>query len=148
MNISLKWLFILLWATLANTGCYGQKLRPESDFKIIYKAQTRGSNLEYTVDNKSIIAVSNGVEGKNGITFLKSDDKEAIVDLIGAIELDNMKNLIPQSQNYSVDRALIANVLIITNGKEYESSPFDHGKPPKELKPLIDQMLALVETVE
>jgi hypothetical protein len=148
MNISLKALFILLWATLANTGCYAQKQKPEADFKVIYKAQTRGSILEYAVDNKSIIANSNGVEGKNGITFLKSDDKEAIVALIGAIELDNMKNLIPQSQNYTLDRALIANVIIVTNGKEYESSTFDHGNPPSKLIPLIDKILALAETVE
>ena len=148
MNISLKSLFILLWAILANIGCYAQNQKPESDFKVIYIAQTRGSNLEYTIDNRSIIAISNGVEGKNGKTALKNDDKKTIVSLIGAIELDNIKNLIPQSQNYTVDRALIANVRIITNGKEYESSTFDHGNPPKELRSLIDQMLALAETVE
>ncbi len=148
MNISLKSLFILLWATLANTGCYAQKQKLEPDFKVIYTAQTRGSNLEYTIDNKSIIAISNGVEGKNGKTVLNSDDKESIVVLIGAIELDNMKNLIPQSQNYTLDRALIANVIIVTNGKEYESSTFDHGNPPSKLIPLIDKILALAETVE
>lgn len=146
MNISLKSLFVLLWAALANTGCYAQK--PEPDFKVIYTAQTRGANLEYTIDNKSINAVSNGVEGKNGRTSLKSDDKEAIVALIGAIELENMKNLIPKSQNFTLDRALIANVIIVTNGKEYESSTFDHGNPPSKLMSLIDKILALAETVE
>lgn len=148
MKISLKALFILLWATLANTGCYAQKQKLEPDFKAIYKAQTRGSILEYTVDNTNINAFSKGIEGKNGKTALKTDDKETIIALIGAIELDRITELIPQSRGYTSDRALMANVLIITNRKEYESSTFDHGNPPTQLIPLIDKILALAETVE
>lgn len=148
MNISLKALFILFWATLANTGCYAQKQKPGTDYQIIYKAQTRGSNLEYTVDTTHIMAISKGIEGKNSKTVLKTVDKEALIALLSSIELNRINKLIPLSQEYISDRALMANVVIIINGKAYESSTFDHGNPPNELKPLIDKILALIETVE
>lgn len=118
------------------------------EFMVIYKAHTRGSNLEYALDNSSIKAKTNGFDGRNGEAALLEDDKKEIQAFIDTLTLENISNLTPPSQNSALDRALIAQVQITKNGKKFESANFDHGNPPVELKPLIDKILALIETVE
>lgn len=139
---------MFLLVLIGNVTCTSNKQEPNMKFKVVYKAQTRGSNLEYTIDNKNIKAITNGYDGKNGKIALRSDDKKEIKALINIIHLVNIKNLTPPTQHSAMDRAMITEVHISKNGKEYESTTFDHGNPPVELKPLIDKILALIETVE
>jgi len=144
----MKSIMIIMLALIANVTCSSKEQEPKSVFKVVYKAQTRGANIVYIINKDSIKATTIGYEGVNGGRALKSVDKKEIVALIEAIELETIKNLNPPSQESAVDKSLIASVQIIENGKEYESSTFDHGNPPMELKPLVDKILALIETVE
>ena len=133
---------------IANSTCSSKYQKQDMVFKVVYKAHTRGSNLEYTIDNRSIKAITNGYDGKNGEANLLADDKKKIQALIDTLALENINSLTPPSQNSALDRALIAQIQVTINGKRYESMNFDHGNPPVELKPLIDKILALIETVE
>jgi len=144
----MKTIMLFFVVCMANSICSSKYQNQDLEFMVIYKAQTRGSNLEYTIDDTSIKALSNGYDGKNGKAALLADDKKEIQAFIDTLALENINSLIPPSQNSAVDRALIAQIQITKNGERYESVDFDHGNPPVALKPLIDKILALIETVE
>lgn len=115
---------------------------------MVYEATTRGAFIEYRVNNEQLVVNSVGLDKKNIEKALTPKDRNKIMSLVEEIELDHIKNLVPPSMNSTVDRALVARLIVTFNDNNYESAPFDYGNPPKELKPLIDQILALAQTVE
>lgn len=144
----MKSILILMLFFIANGSCgsYGQ--RSDMAFNLVYTAKTRGASIEFFIDNDSISAITTGYGGLNGKRALKSDDQKKLVALIHSVEVENIHILSPPSHENTLDRALTAKVQIAINGTKYESSTFDHGNPPMELKPLINKILALIETVE
>ena len=117
-------------------------------FSVNYKAATRGANFEYIINNERIVVNSMGLDQKNGERAITLQERNQMMALVDEMELDEIGTLIPPSNNSVSDRALIASLKVSKDGKIYESSSFDEGNPPMEIKPLIDKIVALVETVE
>ena len=117
-------------------------------FSVNYKAATRGANFEYIINNERIVVNSMGLDQKNGERAITLQERNQMMALVDEMELDEIGTLIPPSNNSATDRALIASLKVSKDGKIYESSSFDEGNPPMEIKPLIDKIVALVETVE
>ena len=130
---------ILLFA-LSITSCSAQNFN-----KIIYKAHTRGSAVEIEVQGNKITYQT--TQNKKALTLSK-EQLNRLNDIIGAISLKEIQTLkAPTNERYS-DGALIANFIIKVKDKEYTSSTFDAGNPPKELKKLEDLLSSLIKSKE
>ncbi len=124
----------------------------EQDTKVIrsvtYNAMTRGSSFKCIINEKKITVISKGSDLKNGEREISKQQWEDLGRVINRIQLENIGKLNAPSKESSIDAALIASVVITIDDKVFESNTFDHGNPPKELKPLTNKILALAETVE
>jgi len=112
---------------------------------LTYSANTRGSSYQCTIDSMSIKVQSNEKSNERQIT---SEDWFAIVAKAKTISLTNLENFKATTDKSSTDRARIAMIKIQANDKIYESTSFDEGNPPNELKELINLMLTMAKTIE
>ncbi|MCK5443702.1 MAG: hypothetical protein KAJ23_17590 [Maribacter sp.] len=144
----MKYLTMAFLVLSMNSYCSGQNQDRTTQFSVTYKAATRGANFEYRITNERIAVNSKGLDQKNGERAITTQERNEIIALINKINLSTIGTLIPPSNNSATDRALIASLKVSKDGKMYESSSFDEGNPPKEIKPLIDKIVALAETVE
>jgi len=96
-------------------------------------ASTRGSSLK-------IIANPNQIVYNDTVLKITSDKWNVLTTLIQEINLGNLNNLKAPSEDRYRDMALAAELKITTSENNFTSSQFDHGNPPKELKPLLDKL--------
>lgn len=144
----MKYLTMVFLILSMNPTCSEQNQDRTIQFSVTYKAATRGANFEYIISNEQIIIYSMGLDQKNGERAITPQERNQVMALVNKIELDGIRTLVPPSNNSVTDRALIASLKVSIGGKIHKSSSFDEGNPPKEIKPLIDKIVALVETVE
>lgn len=147
-NVTMNNYWILVFAFALNS-CSGQRNLNESQVELIsYTASTRGSTYSCYIDKKEILVAEDGQEEKNKKRDLKEKEWESCVQLIAILDLDRIDELEVKSKDRFLDRARIASVMIRAKNRTYQSISFDEGNPPKELKPLVNKILALAETVE
>ena len=63
-----------------------------------------------------------------------------ILKIIQKVRLSSISTLKRPSSKSSYDGALMAQLMVVTNRKEYNSVSFDHDTPPAELVKIIDAM--------
>ena len=63
-----------------------------------------------------------------------------ILKIIQKVRLSSISTLKRPSSKSSYDGALMAQLMVVTNRKEYNSVSFDHDTPPAELVKIIDTM--------
>jgi hypothetical protein len=140
-----KYLIFLIFIGLVNSCGIKQKERVQEPTRISYTAQSRGFRKNILI-TKTTITVEN--EGEN--TYEKLTDDSArwieLCHLVNTIDLDKLKEYKGTTEASAVDRALIAHLEIEINSTMYSSNSFDHGNPPKEIKAVIDKILAMGET--
>jgi len=130
----LKLQFLLLFIII----CFSCNSQESTTIKQIdYSASTRGSSIK-------IIAYPNQIVYNNEILEITPKKWTSLTSLIQEINLDNLKNLKAPSEDRFRDAALAAEIKIITSENIFTSPQFDHGNPPKELKPLLDKLNALL----
>lgn len=116
--------------------------------RVIYEASTRGffERIEITPD--SIKKTNN--RGKTNYAFkdCKKEDWNTITSMIQPINLEEMEALEAPSGKRLYDGAAHATVVIIEGDIKYRSVTFDHKNPPATLKPLVNQILSLAESIE
>ena len=110
--------------------------------EVTYEASTRGKNIQLKISADTLIYKENQKIRKSKIDPLNWKE---IKQLVSKIDLQEVENFVPPSGNRSSDRAMHALLKITTNKKEHISQIFDHGNPPKELKPLIDLLFKFTE---
>ena len=71
-------------------------------------------------------------------TKLSPAEWQAVSQLAGNIDLSKISDLKAPTTGRHSDRAMIASMIITSGGKEYTSSDFDSGNPPKELEALYN----------
>ena len=64
------------------------------------------------------------------------------------MDIEQIPNLKAPTENRFFDGAAIANLKISYKGTIYESASFDHGNPPKEIEPLVKEILSISENIE
>lgn len=109
---------------------------------INYEAQTRGSMVKINVENNK---VNFKTYDKEGTYELSQDQLEKLNNLVSELNLNEIKDLKAPSKNSATDRALIAKVSFKVKDKEYTSSTFDAGNPPKELVKLEGLLYSLAK---
>ncbi|KJD31680.1 hypothetical protein PK35_13035 [Tamlana nanhaiensis] len=119
----------------------------ENVTSIVYKATSRGFFKEVVIDEDN---VSTAIK-RGGTPVKKACEKaswDQVLVLLNAIDFNKISELKAPSKKYAFDGAALAHLTIIKNGKTYESAPFDHGNPPKEIANLVKEILSLSENIE
>ena len=100
------------------------------------------------VKNKIIIVSKDrkGVEKPISQEISDADWKILIADF-EKIDLEQIPNLKAPSEKRFYDGAAIANLKIIYKEKIYESTSFDHGNAPSEIKEIVDKINDLVKRI-
>ena len=122
-------------------GCASQNIDKRFD-NINYEARTRGSMTLINVNTKE---VSYKLPKKEGVYELSKEQLTRLNDLVGLIKLTEIADLKAPTDKRASDVALIGRITIKINDKEYISSSFDAGNPPKELKKLEDLLYSLIK---
>ena len=134
----MKLLSLFFLTIFLGKGCDAQKQQDLQTTVIEYVANTRGFYKKITVQNQRVL-VSKDRKGDDKPVQIKisdSDWKKLIADF-QEINLDEVPNLKAPSEKRFYDGAAIANLKIIHKDKTYESTNFDHGNPPAEIKKLV-----------
>lgn len=126
---------LLILALLCSSSCASQKT--SDDVTISYNASTRGSNISLEITSKIFRKIENGNEFS---TQTSSSLWNELTSLISALKLENIESFEAPSDKRLYDGALHAVLKITVNNKSFISQTFDHGNPPKELKPLLDKL--------
>ena len=134
----MKLLSLYFLTIFLGKGCDAQKQQDLQTTVIEYVANTRGFYKKITVQNQMVL-VSKDRKGNDKPVQIKisySDWKKLIADF-QEINLNEVPNLKAPSEKRFYDGAAIANLKIIHKDKTYESTNFDHGNPPAEIKKLV-----------
>ena len=155
----MKFLFVIVTLLLAPKECDQKKSDKESaktelvnndetskqqqeEYTIEYTAMSRGFYKEISV-NSSTIAIKNN---RSSEAVSRPCNKELWGEIIAKLEgmdVENLSKLEAPTQKRFVDGAAIAKIKIIYKGSTYQSSEFDHGFPPEEIKFLCDKILEI-----
>ena len=109
--------------------------------KVEYTAQTRGVL-------KHILASSDSIhyQYQDLVKNLKisAQDWNTLKEMVSGLDLKSLEQLKAPSNESSRDAALEAHVSLIFQDKTINSSVFDSGNPPEELRKLVDQLFSIV----
>jgi hypothetical protein len=113
-----------------------------------YLATTRGSSFSCTVTSKGAQIASKGMEQYDKYKLITNQQWLELLKLSNDIALDRLDELKAPSSKSETDRSRIAKLTIRKKDKNFESNSFDEGNPPVVLRPLINYILTLAETVD
>ncbi|MGO4820115.1 MULTISPECIES: hypothetical protein [unclassified Flavobacterium] len=135
-------IFSLLFLTIfLGRGCEGETKQDINTAVIEYVANTRGFYQKITIE-KQMLTISHDRSGneKTEATKISDTDWKSLVALFEDINLDEIKDLKSPTEKRFYDGAAIANLKITYKGNTYESTSFDHGFPPYEIKKLVNKI--------
>ena len=109
------------------------------DIEIQYEANTRGFYNKLVLKNATISS-TNDRDGKENPIVQKVTDADwsALNDELNKVDLDNLPNLKAPTEKRFYDGAAIANLKIIYKGNTYQTTDFDHGFPPMQIKRVVE----------
>ena len=119
------------------------------DIEIQYEANTRGFYNKLVLKNATISSTNDRDGKENPIVQKVTDvDWSALNDEINKVDLENLPNLKAPTEKRFYDGAAIANLKIIYKGNTYQTTDFDHGFPPMEIKRVVEIMNLLFKPEE
>ncbi|SHF98398.1 hypothetical protein SAMN05444396_103252 [Flavobacterium segetis] len=127
-------------------GCDNATAQDMGNTVIEYTASSRGFYQKITVKNETLTVSRNrNVDDKAIISKINPSNWKSVVLLFQELKLEDLKELKAPSEKRFYDGAAIASLKISIKDKNYETSSFDHGFPPKEIKQLVDKINSLVK---
>lgn len=145
---------ILFLALAIVTGCSSVKdkttaaapsLQKESEnITFEYTALTRGAYKKVIVTSYDIVTIKDH-DKKDVVTKkLTAEEWKTLSNAYKAIpNVAGINEIAVPSQKHQFDGALAAILTITVADQVYQSSTFDHGNPPAEIKPLVDGIIKL-----
>jgi hypothetical protein len=116
---------------------------------IQYEANTRGFYQKLIVQNHTISSTGDRNGVKVPIVQKISDaDWNALISEYNKVDLEGLPNLKAPTEKRFYDGAAIANLKIIYKGKTYQTSDFDHGFPPMQIKRVVEIVNLLFKAEE
>jgi hypothetical protein len=111
------------------------------DIEIQYEANTRGFYNKLILKNATISSTNDRDGKENPIVQKVSEvDWNALIQELNKVDLENLSNLKAPTEKRFYDGAAIANLKITYKGKIYQSSDFDHGFPPMQIKRVVEMI--------
>ncbi|MFQ3174815.1 MAG: hypothetical protein ACI9WT_000121 [Flavobacterium sp.] len=142
----MKILSLLFLTLFLGKGCSDHQKQDIDTAVIEYVANTRGYYQKITVE-KQTVTVSSDRNGKEKTvpTKISDADWKELVNCFKTIELDSLAKLKAPTEKRFYDGAAIANLKITYKDKAYETTGFDHGFPPKEIKKFVKKITSLAK---
>jgi hypothetical protein len=111
--------------------------------KLEYEANTRGFYQKITIENKKVTVSSDReAKGKGETTSISDADLKELVAAFQSIKLNDLASFKDPTQKRFYDGAAIANLKVSKDGKEYQTTDFDHGFPPVEIEKFINKIVS------
>lgn len=117
------------------------------NLSIEYTASSRGTYKQIIINKKTISTATKRGE-KPVSKNCNTEDWDHIIKNLKSIEVKNISDIEAPSKAFQYDGAALAILKIHYNDETYESSPFDHGNPPKEIAELVKEILSISENIE
>ncbi|MFV5694250.1 hypothetical protein ACM55G_02275 [Flavobacterium sp. LB3P122] len=142
----MKILSVLFLTIFLGKGCEAQKKQDIETAVVEYVANTRGSYQKITVKNQ-IVTVSKDRNGNDKPVPAKITDADwkELVEFFKSVKLDSLAKLKAPTEKRFYDGAAIANLKITYKDKTYETTGFDHGFPPKEIKKFVNKITSFAK---
>ena len=130
--------------TLDNQNPITKKTLQNNDTTIEYSASTRGYFLSIAV-NEELISIQNERDGKIVTKPCSEEIWSNLTTVLSAIDLTTISDLKAPTDARQYDGAPFGLLKIKQADNTYQSSNFDHGFPPEEIKALVELILSLDE---
>lgn len=111
----------------------------KNNYKIEYKAQTRGALYEILVED-NLLSFKSYNDSKTIV--LTEEQVKALTNEINNINLKDINDLEAPTTKRFTDGVMIAYFKINRAENSYKSSEFDHEYPPKELQTLFNILIS------
>lgn len=142
----MKTLTLVFLTIFLSNGCDSVSAQDIEAAVVEYTANTRGFYQKITVKNQ-MLTVSKDRDGndKPVPTKISDADWKELVDCFKTVELDGLSKLKAPTEKRFHDGAAIANLKITFKDKPYQTTDFDDGFPPKEIKKFVNKLTSLVK---
>jgi hypothetical protein len=142
----MKILSLLFLTIFLGKGCDSAKAQDIQSAVIEYTANTRGFYQKITVKNQ-MVTVSKDRNGNDKPVAVKISDADwnELVNCFKKVKLDSLAKLKAPTEKRFYDGAAIADLKITYKDKKYESTSFDHGFPPKEIKKFVNTITSFAK---
>ena len=142
----MKILTIVFLTIFISNGCDSASAQDIETAVVEYTANTRGFYQKITVKNQ-MMTVSKDRDGNDNPVPAKISDADwkELVDCFKTIELDSLSKFKAPTEKRFHDGAAIANLKIKFKEKPYETTDFDDGFPPKEIKKFVNKITSLAK---
>lgn len=141
----MKTITMILLTIFLGKSCSNEVQNDINNAVLQYHAHTRGFHLKIIV-NKQVATISQGrtpeTMSQKQIKISDSDWKE-LLSLFEKTNLESLSDLKDPTQKRFYDGAAIADLKVKYQDKNYETQAFDHGNPPREIKDLVNKIVAL-----
>lgn len=147
-----KILSILILTLAIATGCSSSKKTAEAStnrkgagLEFEYSAMTRGSFRKIKATQAGI-SFTNGRDAKPQLTEISTADWNGMVDYYEknlAKKVSGLGEIEVPSKKHQFDGAPLATFTVTVGDQQYNTPAFDHGNPPAQVKPLVDEMMRL-----
>lgn len=142
----MKILSLLFLTIFLGKGCDSANAQDIETAVIEYTANTRGFYQKITVKNQMLTVSKDRAENDKPVPKkISNADWQELVDSFKTVELDSLSKLKAPTEKRFYDGAAIANVKITFKDKAYETTDFDHGFPPKEIKKFVNKITSLAK---
>ena len=137
----MKLVTVILLSVFLSKSCTSQKKIDLKTAVMEYTASTRGFYQKISIQDQ-MVSISKDRGGNDNPVAVKISDKDwkQLVGYFETIHLDSLATLKAPSQKRFHDGAAIANLKVSYQDKSYETTAFDHGNPPLEIKKLVDKI--------
>ena len=144
----MKFLLSIFCFTLLNTQCATKKLNnsehtSKKEVVFLYKHHTRGFYKEHHITEENIKTYLDYQKKEFTKKEMTPMDWAKCLELLTKIDLDEFVKLEAPSGLRHADKAQHAELELKINKTTLRSREFDHGNPPKEIKPLVNHLLYL-----
>lgn len=142
----MKTLLILISFLFLRPTCYEQTTKNMENILMEYEFYSRASYSKILINNQTIkLYKTREALQPNFEKHISLVDQEKLSKLFSKINLETIYTLKDPTQKRFYDGAAIAILRIKVQKKEYQSTNFDHGNPPNEIKQLVDKINEIAE---
>ena len=145
----MKTITMILLTLLIGKGCSEDTQNDISKALLQYDAHTRGYHLKVIISNqKATISQARMPDSPSEQIKISDADWKELLGYFQKINLGELPKLKDPAQKRFYDGAAIAELKVLYQDKNYETTAFDHNNPPAEIKELVDKIVSLVKPLE
>lgn len=138
-------IFAMIFLTLfLAKGCDAELKKEMKEANIEYQATSRGFYLNINIQDEKLF-MTRQRDGETKEYKLKNQDWKDLANLYKKIDIKKLSTYKDPTQKRFYDGAAIANLIVVYEGKTYQTIGFDHGNPPVEIEEFVNKIVSLSE---